>query len=568
VNDEQFQQWLDQHGGEVGRKNNEKQIDTGKLDPSTGDPVKTTSIDSTTITAKDGAAITLRRHPGPINNGQDYEIVEQNGPKATTTPVAKQAKDISYEPDGTKVTTWDDGSITREAPTTAGKRTAREEAEIAANAALPLDQDPRAETNAERAKRAQDTYHQQDTTPVSAEYVGKGKDRKKVTTYQSGRTLTEDAATNATVTGVSYDTDGTKVTTYDDGTETRESPAPGSDVAEEVKGADGKTYIKHTVKGTGTTPGKIYYTDQSGKEATLPDDTKGQLQIIPEGAPKFTPDYTQDDMGLSAYNQQLMQAARAGIITKEQGAQLIAQAGDIATRSANHGSTLRNEQATADQRANEQANKGVDQQITQRGQDINETASRRTAANTTFDNALNQVISVARYGGKGVGPVAAQALREALGMAQQNADRWGGLKETPRVDPVMQAARTAKIHPDGTVEVSVPHDTTAAAPTSELAQPGDPGGAGAGPQIFGPTPGEGEMHSNLAPPAPAFRPDPNDERTDGATPLPDSGQADAYTQAVTPQWDPTGVVASLQAQGYPDDVIQEALAGHLSDRAA
>lgn len=84
MNDEQFQRWLDQHGGEVGRTNNEKTTD-GPADPQTGTPTKQTTIDSTTITSKDGATITLRRQLGPTNNGQAYEVVGNTPPKTSSS---------------------------------------------------------------------------------------------------------------------------------------------------------------------------------------------------------------------------------------------------------------------------------------------------------------------------------------------------------------------------------------------------------------------------------------------------------------------------------------------------
>lgn len=87
---------------------------------------------------------------------------QQTAPK----PLPPGASPTQRQPDGsinaynpaTGVYDTPTGSV---AETPASKRTAREEAEIAANAALPANLDPRSETNAERAARADATIKQQ-----------------------------------------------------------------------------------------------------------------------------------------------------------------------------------------------------------------------------------------------------------------------------------------------------------------------------------------------------------------------------------------------------------------------
>lgn len=86
MDDAQFQAWLAQHGGEVGRKDNEKDVD-GPMDPNTGQATKVTSVDSTTITARDGATITLRRNPGPhVGNATVYTVTARTPPKSADGP--------------------------------------------------------------------------------------------------------------------------------------------------------------------------------------------------------------------------------------------------------------------------------------------------------------------------------------------------------------------------------------------------------------------------------------------------------------------------------------------------
>lgn len=113
MNDEQFQAWLAKHGGEAGRKNNEKESATGPKDADTGLPSKVTVVDSTTITAKDGATITIRRLPEPAGAGDipAYEQVAETPapPRASSdesvTAPPNQPNIVTRKPDGSVVTT-------------------------------------------------------------------------------------------------------------------------------------------------------------------------------------------------------------------------------------------------------------------------------------------------------------------------------------------------------------------------------------------------------------------------------------------------------------------------------
>lgn len=94
MDDEKLQAWLAQHGGEVGRKDNERDTD-GPTDPNTGAPTKVRAVDSTTITAQDGATITLRRNPGPfVGDTQPYTVIGNEPPKPKETKPAGPKGDM------------------------------------------------------------------------------------------------------------------------------------------------------------------------------------------------------------------------------------------------------------------------------------------------------------------------------------------------------------------------------------------------------------------------------------------------------------------------------------------
>lgn len=94
MTDEQFQAWLDQHGGEVGRKDIEDEVDdpSGARDAN-GNVRKTKKIDRTEVTAKDGATITVRRIGGSLVSAPDapqYDVTATTPPKPTTASGDKE----------------------------------------------------------------------------------------------------------------------------------------------------------------------------------------------------------------------------------------------------------------------------------------------------------------------------------------------------------------------------------------------------------------------------------------------------------------------------------------------
>jgi hypothetical protein len=358
-----------------------------------------------------------------------------------------------------------------------------------------------------------------------------------------------------------------------------------------------------------TVQGTVYQLQPDGKTYAPAAGIENPNAPIPKGAPKFTPDSSDPsgDYGLSAYNEQLLQAQQAGLITKAQGADLLTQAGSSATVAKAHDDSVRSQASTT---------RGQD--ITQRGQDITEVASRRTAADTGFDNATTAYIGNAAHLGRGNGGLAADAMREALGLRQAYAAQAGGYADVPQtpLSPALQQARMTTVHPDGTVQVSHPvasaqggQDAAAAQqaqieanPAFRPQAPAVYPGASVSAAAVGPPPGAPAQ--SAAPAAPAFAPAPGltpsvvnattgttGDLIHGLTSQPVDPSSPYYDPSVgtsppvnmdpsqgpvgmtpsylgrnaAPVWSPDPVVARLKAQGYPDDVIQQALAEHHAE---
>ncbi len=416
----QVEQWIAQNGGPTALQYGveKKQVRNPEYDP-INNPLVPQYVDievEVWKNAKTGASLTVRRQPD--GNLEQIENVGADPNKPAGGENSPSAR-----------------------------RTAREEAEIAANAALPPDQDPRPETNAERAERAERTRKEQeakaeaarkadDSTVVSVTYEGKGRDRKKVTAYKSGRKVTEDAPTNASPVSVSYDQDGTKVTKYDDGSETREQLSPAqrraeqaaSQVKEErtpVAGKDGRQYTKVTKQDPATGKTETWYENDKGERVSLPsDDMPGA-----KNAPSFTPDLTKPGAGIVDRAKELDELLAAGKITWTERQRILES--DIAlarqvSSDFNSAVTLLREQAQSD--------------LTQRGQDISQANSRASLANTHHQNAIGVIEKFAPY----LGVTPGDAGKMFMGMMASQlatATAYGGMQDAPRVqmDPRLGA---------------------------------------------------------------------------------------------------------------------------------
>ena len=287
--------------------------------------------------------------------------------------------------------------------------------------------------------------------------------------------------------------------------------------------------------------------------------------LIPAGAPRYTPDYTKDDLGLADYNEQLQQAARDGIITRQQGQQLIEQAGGLAQTTATHGSTLRT-----------QAGNLASQAITQRGQDINEVQSRRTAADSMFRDLFARYHDPAHGGMTGEEGLASQAFLAALDLAKGNTQQYGGLTDVPQVPPAYTMALgaptpTTTISPDGTISVNhapaapaTPPNAIGAGGIGSVTPPGAPPAAGPKPPpIFTPQP--------VAPPPTPVNPLPGQPGNDPTKPvglIPPSTSVMALGGPTTPPaFTPDVAAIKAAIPGISDAELQQALAEHQQEMA-
>jgi hypothetical protein len=171
--------------------------------------------------------------------------------------------------------------IGAEASSPTAQRTAREEAEIAANAALPPDQDPRSETNAERAARAdarikeqgEQARREQGTARAPSVQTVQGGDGQ---TYTRVVTIGE----NGAPTIKQYGPNGQEVAQIPG---EKEKPS-----VRQVQGSDGQTYTIVTTMNASGTPTVTTY-DPGGKVVsavpTKADDPK-PTQIIEENGEK------------------------------------------------------------------------------------------------------------------------------------------------------------------------------------------------------------------------------------------------------------------------------------------
>lgn len=250
---------------------------------------------------------------------------------------------------------------------------------------------------------------------------------------------------------------------------------------------------------------------QTGQYEDVTPQTPNDIPIPP--GLEFEPDYNQDDLGLAAYNERLLEARRAGKIRREQGLQLLQQAGALAETEHNHGGKRR------------------DQALTQRQQNLSETQHRRTAANDVLRQAEDNFSKYAAQMLPGNGQTAVDDYRATLTLGRANAEDWGGMTEEPNVitrppvgpNPAMPpntssgggAGPHVVMHPGGAIEINPTGAAAAAAAppqdpgrVTELAQPGDPGyGApGSGPSFTDPQTGGFAIPPTREAPAPDAAP--------------------------------------------------------------
>lgn len=345
MNDEQLAAWLAQHGGEVGRKDNEQDVDdpsdTGpKLQGEKKRQIKT--IDSTTITAKDGATVTLRRLPGPAGSGDipAYQVTEQTPPKpvsGTRTP-EQQTVDAA-----------------------AASKAAQDQKEREKNAAWPQDQDPRYETDAEREARGIRTRQEQATAANTAADNRRADEASAATRAAQNRpgapTLSPDGKGGTIA-----------VQTMPDGS-IKTTPLP--NVPTEAKSI--------------TVDGRIYERQQDG---TYKDVTPVSRTSMPAGV--TPPDFSGGksvSAEMARFISELDAAKKNGLITNQEALDLAKPYHDL-------GTTALTEQTQTLNQQNTQTN----QQLTQRSQDITQRSDRSKMAQGLLNTAIEASQALSKGG--------------------------------------------------------------------------------------------------------------------------------------------------------------------------
>lgn len=199
---------------------------------------------------------------------------------------------------------------------------------------------------------------------------------------------------------------------------------------------------------------------KDGRILSINADGSGAKDITPtnpndKAPPKeleFIPDDNEPDGGLAAYNSRLMDAWRAGSVSKQQGLDLLARAGQIWEARETVGTKRR-----------DQANTTYGHDISQRGQSLDEVQSRRSSADNQFGK-VNDTVS--KYGatlipGPNSGQTVVDAYRAMLNMARGHADAAGGYQDVPQIQkPAIlggddgSGATQVVMHPGGAMTIS------------------------------------------------------------------------------------------------------------------
>lgn len=348
---------------------------------------------------------------GKDANGQDIWAPVQTTTGTATSTATQMPSDAVPRVEGTPlpgggfdneqpVQVWrrPDGTVVKTEPLTPDERKKwDEDRQRSRNPGAKSDSEIKTETD-----RAEATRKADDGTVVDVTYSGTGKNRKKVTTYKSGRKTTEDAATAAVAVSTTYDPDGTKVTKYDDGTETREQQNPVTTAQE----------------------GRAASADQRAAE-------KDSFGVEPDDAPPMTYTVGQLSSGLKTYSSWL--SSQVKLYTDSGGKQGIKPA--EATRLMERRIALA-ESSLREQEGLGNAQKGLlDNATTQRGQSLTETQSRRGTAERIVTNSQSNILPLVKFAGKGGGGLAVDAMNAALDRGRQYVDSFGGMRESPEVSP-------------------------------------------------------------------------------------------------------------------------------------
>lgn len=304
--------------------------------------------------------------------------------------------------------------------------------EIIRNRSLPADQDPRAETDAERAARAKETIARQ----------GREAEQNRGTT-----TLRPDGKGGTIA-----------VTTYPDGRAPTTAPVPGVP----TEAASKYTQVKQdpaTGKWSGLTAAGAWEEIPGGPGITQPN----AYGVEPAGAPPMTTTRGQVTTGLQTYSAYLSGEVKRW---KDSGGKE-GISPDEATKLMDRRLALA-ESAIKEGQGVESAQAGLyGNAITQRGQSLNDTASRRGTASSLMQSTLGQFVPLAAKIGPGGGALLNAAINDTLQSGLRYVDAFGGMRESPEVNP----------------------DTfPALAAVRQASQAGITTAANGGPQVFAPRP--------------------------------------------------------------------------------
>lgn len=375
MNDDQLQAWLDQHGGEVGRKDNEKEVEDGSFNPQTGTPNKKKTVDSTTITAKDGATLTIRRDTS--GSGSTYQVIENTPPRQTT-----QNPTTGQKPQGsttqTEGTPLPGGGFDNERPLMV---TRGPDGKVIESREL---------TDPEARKWREDRERARNGGKTDAEMRADA-DRNK----PGAPTLKPDGKGGTIA-----------VQTMPDGS-IKTTPLPGVP-------SDKPTPDRVTVEGV------VYERGADGTykpAAGIPAPTKGGK--LPLGVKP--PVFTRGNVGaeLTRFNQELDQAVGRGEISKE-------DATGFYTTYHQAAQTFLSEQNNSDS----QDATASGQQLTQRSQNMTQAGNRLNWANSAFQNAANADQQMLL----GAGTTGKSALVPLLTLQAGLANAAGGLRDQPEVE--------------------------------------------------------------------------------------------------------------------------------------
>lgn len=370
---------------------------------------------------EDGSLVEYRAAP----NGTDYEIVDYKpSPKFTQA----QAKATANDPATQTPAQQNDAALI---------------AQRQKNAALPADQDPRYETDEDRAKRADARIKEQGAAAAKADADAKAEAEKNKPQpgkpYQNaqGQWVVPSAAPDGTVTTKPLPPEAIPQQPSE-----AVSAPPNQKWITTRKGDTYETVLNPNWK----LPSRIEKDQATGKyiEVTEDPDTgkpivrevTSQTTIKPADLPVLQSKYGEIAQGLGQLAQDLNgRVARGEITPEERKTAFEAAHAQASTQVAEINSILENSKAI------------WSGQVAQRRDTLGETQSRRSFASDAAGRAIQTGMSIATSAGPGHGQAIAAGVEALMGMQQRYAQGMGGFRESPEVGlpPALEQARGMSI---------------------------------------------------------------------------------------------------------------------------